>query len=177
MPKRNIYFTDDLVAQMKKHPDEKWSAVCQEAVEARLRYLELRSDIESDAVQRAKARLATEKAAYIADARERGERAGIVAAADRLSFAALRNLHSAVSEFGAIQLPLDDGPMTRMIIARVMNGVDDDTIFDTQVDEHDLDLAQGLCDVAGLSTVSNDIDSGGFWEGFVTGALRIYEQV
>jgi hypothetical protein len=177
MPKRNIYFTDDLVAQMKKHPDEKWSAVCQEAVETRLRYLALRADITSDAVQRAKARLATEKAAYIADAYDRGERAGIAAAADRLSFAALRNLHSAVSEFGAIQLPLDDGPMTRMIIARVMNGVDDDTIFDTQVDEREVEWVQDLCAVADLSPDSDDLDSGRFWDGFLTGALRIYEQV
>lgn len=66
--------------------------------------------------------------------------------------------------------------MTPMIIARVMNGVNDHTIFDKQVDEHELDMVHELFGFAGLSPVSDDLESGRFWQGFLTGALRIYEQ-
>jgi hypothetical protein len=178
MPKRNIYFPDDLVAKMKQHPKESWSAVCQEAVEARIRYLELRSDLATSAVERAKARLAPGKAVYIADAHARGERAGISWAADHASFEELRNLESATSsEDPTLLFPLPDGPMTSIVIARVISSVPDYAIDQESVSEDDIDRVHDLWGFAGLTQVSKDIESGHFWEGFVSGALRIYEQV
>jgi hypothetical protein len=40
MPKRNIYFADDLTAGMNKHRATNWSEVCQEAVRAKLEELD-----------------------------------------------------------------------------------------------------------------------------------------
>lgn len=38
--KRNIYFPEWIDDRMAEHPDQNWSAVCQEAVAKRLRLLE-----------------------------------------------------------------------------------------------------------------------------------------
>jgi hypothetical protein len=178
MPKRNIYFTDDLVAQMKKHPDEKWSAVCQEAVETRLRYLELRSDIASDAVQRAKARLATERAAYIADAYYRGERDGIAWAADHAAFDELRGIESAggLEEWPFDGL-LDDGEDSLRLIAKLACDAPPDTLGDETLTADENAFILSLCNAIGLRMDGADIESARYWGGFVAGALAIFRQL
>ncbi len=177
MPKRNIYFTDDLVAQMKKHPDEKWSAVCQEAVETRLRYLELRSDIASDAVQRAKARLATERAAYIADAYDRGERAGIAWAADHAAFDELRGIVDGGPEDEPFDGLFDDGEDSLRMIAKLACGAPPDTLGDETLTADEHAFMVGLCNAIGLRMDGGDIDSARYWEGFFAGALAIFRQL
>jgi hypothetical protein len=180
MPKRNIYFTDDLVAQMKKHPDEKWSAVCQEAVETRLRYLELRSDIASDAVQRAKARLATERAAYIADAYDRGERDGIAWAADHATFDQLRGIEFVVPR-GPLDQPFDgmfdDGNDSLRLIAKLACDAPRDTLGDETLTPDEHAFIVSLCNAIGLRMDGGDIDSARYWEGFIAGALAIFKQL
>ena len=181
MPKRNIYFTDDLVAQMKKHPDEKWSAVCQEAVETRLRYLELRSNIASDAVQRAKARLATERAAYIADAYDRGERDGIAWAADHATFDQLRRIDFGVN--GGPEDPpfvderFNDGKDSLRLIAKLACGAPPDTLGDETLTADEHAFIVSLCTAIGLRMDGGDIDSARYWDGFVAGALFIFKQL
>jgi hypothetical protein len=178
MPKRNIYFPDDLVAKMSAFKDENWSGVCQEAVGARVRFLELKADSTTSAVDRAKARLATAKAAYIADARERGVRAGIEWAADHATFDQLRKLHSAqVGEHPAIDFPVADNDYLTLWVARILAGWPADAIDQPTQDEESIDLAHELWASLGLTDDSPDLDSGEFWEGFVTGAISVYEQV
>jgi hypothetical protein len=182
MPKRNIYFPDELVAKMSAFKDENWSGVCQEAVGARVRFLELKADSTTSAVDRAKARLATAKAAYIADARERGVRAGIEWAADHATFDQLRNLHAAqFGEHPTIDFPVPDGSDLCLLIARILAGWPSDALHDALADgtqdQESIDLAHDLWASLGLTDDSHDLDSGEFWEGFVTGAISVYEQV
>lgn len=177
MPNRNIYFTDEHVAQMKKFPNENWSAVCQEAVGSRIRYLSLKSEADTSAVDRARVRLATAKATYIADALERGDRAGTAWAADVASFEELRRLDDGIrSEHPALIFPVDDGVLPSLCLAQVIYGGDLSQIPTIDSPE-DVDLAQTLCQAAGLSPDSDDITTSKFWEGFVNGALRIYDGI
>jgi hypothetical protein len=178
MPKRNIYFPDDLVAKMNVFRDENWSGVCQEAVSARVRFLELKAHSTTSAVDRAKARLATAKASYIADARERGVRTGIEWAADHATFDQLRNLHAAqIGEHPTIDFPAPDDSHLTLIIARILAGWPGYALHEATDDQESIELAHDLWAQIGLLDDSHDTDSGDFWEGFVTGAISVYEQV
>lgn len=184
MPKRNIYFTDEQAALMKLHDKENWSAVCQEAVDARMRYLTLRSNEASTAVDRARIRLANAKAAYVADASERGERAGMEWAADDASFDQLRRLNDAMqSEYLAIDFDDTDTPAEYfpIMIGRIADGVDlmfEHGLTSQSLDEEDIDRAHALWSSAGIKG-DNDPDSSSreFWKAFVNGALRVFEQL
>lgn len=177
MPNRNIYFTDEHVAQMKKFPNENWSAVCQEAVGTRIRYLSLKCEADTSAVDRARVRLATAKAAYVADALERGDRAGAEWAADVASFEQLRRLDDGIrSEHPALVFPVDDGVDSSLYLAQVIYGGDLSNIPSVNSPE-DVELAQELCTAAGLGLDGDDITAGKFWEGFVNGALRVYDGI
>lgn len=184
MPNRNIYFTDEQVAQMKRFSKENWSAVCQSAVDTRVKYLELRSQTDASAIERAKARLAEAKAAFVATARERGERAGVAWAADKASFEELQRLHAALySEEPSLVFPLDDGDLTSIWVAAVIAGEALD--FDpSDIPSDYVDNVQDFCNDVGLvnfnkgpDPFSPDVDSGDFWEGFITGALTVFEQI
>jgi hypothetical protein len=178
MPKRNIYFPDDLVAKMNVFRDENWSGVCQEAVSARVRFLELKAHSTTSAVDRAKARLATAKASYIADARERGVRAGVEWAADHATFDQLRNLHAdQTGEHPTIDFPVSDHPDLTVWVAGILAGWPSYAVDNSADDAESVELAHDLWMQLGLLEDSDDSVSGEFWEGFVTGAISVYEQV
>lgn len=178
MPNRNIYFSDEQVAEMKKFSQENWSAVCQQAVDTRLRYLAIKSSHSTDAIERAKARLAVEKAAFVVDIKERGERAGCEWAADTASFVELRRLHFAMcGEHPAIDFPTEDSEIIAVTLARIIYGEPAYRWHDDTISAEDGRLAIDLSHAAGLSPESLEIESARFWEGFVSGAASIYEQV
>ncbi len=180
MPKRNIYFSDELVAQMNKFRDENWSSVCQDGVAARLRFLELKSEATSGAVERAKARLANAKAAYVADAHERGVRAGMEWAADKATFEQLLRLHHAQSsEFRALD-DFEDGDLIGIMVARVIEGAHPSEIHSTEINDDDVGWIQDLGGDIGVDPYDDgdaDYVSGDFWQGFISGAISVYEQV
>jgi hypothetical protein len=196
MPKRNVYFTDEQVAEMKKYPEENWSSVCQEAVGARLKFLDLKSAINSSAVERAKARLGEAKAAfkteYGANARERGERAGMSWAADKATLTALMNMERACSgEDPTFCITAEgSGNDARSIeiviaIARIIAGATGEDVYTSDPDDNDLRMARELVQAVCVPKLYSgtdplnyeDVDSIDFWEGMYFGAMRIYEEV
>jgi hypothetical protein len=168
MAKRSIYFPDELETQMAIH-EENWSSVCQDAVASRLKFLELKSDLTSSAVARARARLATDKAGYVADASERGRRAGLAWAADKATFDQLRNLSEADGQYSID----DDHQAAKMVCWAAMDQTD--VLDDEPGPEPTEDEVGSFCLDVGVNF--RDATSSEFWEGFVEAAIEVYEQV
>jgi hypothetical protein len=165
--KRSIYFPDELEKKMGNYPDENWSGVCQEAVGTRLRFLELKNDLSSSAIARAKVRLATDKASYVADAGERGERAGLAWAADKATFQQLRNLKEAQGEYS-----LEDGTAAPATVYLVMDNLPE--YMPNDVPEEQL---WKLCHEVGLDPNGPDVESAEFWSGFVDAAIKVFDEI
>jgi len=180
MPNRNIYFSDELAKQMKSFSKENWSSVCQEAVASHIRLLALESDTVTSAVERAKARLAPERAEYVADPYGRGKRAGIAWAADHASFDELLGIDFAVNggpEDAPFDHLFDDGEDSPRLIAKFACGSPLDTLGDKTLTAEEHAFLVNLCNAVGLRMDGGDMNSARYWEGFVAGALAIFKQL
>ena len=180
MPNRNIYFTDELAKQMKTLPKENWSSVCQDAVAAHIEFLMLKSETAASAVERAKERLASERAEYVADIYDRGERDGIAWAADHATFDQLRRISLAFNG-GPDHPPLvdddfDDGEDSLRSLAKIACGAPD-TLGDETLSDEERAFTLDLCNTVGLRMDGDDVESARYWAGFVAGALAIFRQL
>ena len=174
MPKRNIYFPADLDEAMDRHKDEKWSVVCQEAVSARIRYLDLKNDEAATAIERARARLAPDRLHYAKDAKDRGLRAGLLWAADHATFDQLRRLYEAVTGTDPkIYLPFEDDPDTGLRIAYLISAEEWDDPSDLQTGPQ----YYALCNQLGLYPDGADASSSEYWDGFIRSAIDVYSKV
>lgn len=177
MPRRNIYFPADLDKSMARHKDENWSVVCQEAVSARIRYLDLKNDEASTAIERARARLATDRLNYAKDAEDRGLRAGLLWAADHATFDQLRRLYEAViGTDPKIYLPLEDDPDTGLRIAYLITAEEWDDPSELH-DERTGPAYYALCNQLGLYPDGADARSSEYWDGFIRSAIDVYSKV
>lgn len=178
MPKRNIYFPADIDEAMDRHKDEKWSVVCQEAVSARIRYLDLKNDEAATAVERARARLAPDRLNYAKDAKDRGLRAGLLWAADHATFDQLRRLYEAVTGTDPkIYLSmLEDVPDIGLTVAYLITAEEWDDPSEVH-DERTSPAYYALCNQIGLYPDGTDASSSEFWEGFIQSAIDVYSKV
>jgi hypothetical protein len=181
MPNRNIYFTDEIAKQMKNFAKENWSSVCQEAVASHIRLLMLKSEAAANAVERAKARLASERAGYVADGYDRGKRDGMAWAADHATFDQLRRIDFGVN--GGPEDPpfvderFNDGKDSVRMVAKLACGAPPDTLGDETLTADEHAFIVSLCNAIGLRMDGGDIDSVRYWDGFVAGALAIFKQL
>ena len=177
MPKRNIYFPADLDEAMDRHKDEKWSVVCQEAVSARIRYLDLKNDEAATAIERARARLAPDRLHYAKDSKDRGLRAGLLWAADHAKFDQLRRLYEAVTgTYPKISLPLEDDPDVGLRITSLISAEEWDDPSELH-DERTGPAYYALCNQLGLYPDGADASSSEYWDGFIRSAIDVYSKV
>jgi len=159
MAKRSIYFPEELERRMAKFPDENWSSVCQEAVEAHLQKIQLRSKMMMTTVERAAARLKLSKADYVNEARERGREAGADWAADDATYGQLK----ALADSGVDDFDTNDALGAPGIFVSI---VDDDFVGRTSLEHFWENLGYDLND--------DDLYSPDFWAGFAEGALEVF---
>ena len=177
MPKRNIYFPADLDEAMDRHRDEKWSVVCQEAVSARIRYLDLKNDEASTAIERARARLAPDRLNHARDAKDRGLRAGLLWAADHATFDQLRRLYEGVTGTDPkIYLPFEDDPDIGLTVAYLITADEWDDPSGRH-DERTGPAYYALCNQLGLYPDGADASSSEYWTGFIQSAIDVYSKV
>jgi hypothetical protein len=161
MAKRSIYFPEELERRMAEFPEENWSSVCQQAVEAHLQKIQLRSKMMMTVVERAAARLKLSKAEYVNEAQERGRAAGAEWAADDATYGQLK----ALADSGADDFETNDALGPPGIFVRI---VDDDFIGRASLEDFWQNLGYDLHD--------DDLYAADFWAGFAEGALEVFEK-
>ena len=166
MAKRSIYFPEDLETRMSKFPDANWSAVCQEAVEAHIRKLNLRTKTMTSAMERASERLKVSKFEYVEKAHERGRSAGAYWAADRAEYGELKRLADSADQL--TDLDTIDALGAPGIVIRVIES------------EAEFAGRQSIADFwvnLGFDKNDDDLYSAAWWEGFVEGAVELFDNV
>ena len=182
MPRRNIYFPAHLDEEMARHKDQNWSDVCQEAVSARIRYLDLKNDeLKNDgaatALERARARLAPDRLNHARDAKDRGLRAGLLWAADHATFDQLRRLYEAVTGTDPkLYLPLEDDPDIGLTVAYLITAEEWEDPSGRH-DERTGPAYYALCNQLRLHPDGADASSSEYWDGFIQSAIDVYSKV
>ena len=177
MPRRNIYLPADLDKSMARHKQENWSLVCQEAVSARIRYLDQKNDEAATIIERARARLAPDRLHYAKDAEDRGLREGLLWAADHATFDQLKRLYEAViGTDPKIYLPLEDDPDVGLRIASLISAEEWDDPSELH-DERTGAAFYALCNQLRLYPDGADASSSEYWDGFIRSAIDVYSKV
>jgi hypothetical protein len=162
MQRINLTIPDDLRAQMREFESEvSWSAIATDAFRAKIGQLTVRNANKAENMDTVIERLRASKQAYVDDAETRGATAGIDWAKGRAEFIQLKNLSDKIER----------NPHDEWNVSNVPETTDPDFIGSRA------DVREWWMHAAQLSEKEVDTIPEAFIEGFVKGAMGVFEEV
>lgn len=167
MARTTISLPDELKAQMDKSSALiNWSEVAANAFRAELERISIRKQrTEGKKMSAAIERLKKSKLAYAAEGYDRGHAAGVLWAQDTAEYGELKRLSNEWES--AETTETDDAYGSPGVFLRMISG--EDQLTRTEVDD--------LLANVGLDKRDDDAYSPDYWDGFVEGALEVFDKV